>query len=576
MQVNILKPFKPLFENNHTYFVYYGGRGGGKTESIAQSLVLLAYISTQKILCIRESQCSLAESVKSVIESWIDRLGLWRDFRVLNNAIKCDRTGSEFIFMGMRSHNAVNVKSIHGVTITWIEEAEAFSKRSWDLLVPSVTRTKDPKIIVSFNPYRDDDIIYKTFITSTPPPKSHIQKITYKDNPYFKSTNLESQRLHDESVLSDSEYKHKWEGELKIDSELALFDSECLTNIQNFIQEPYSRIIVSADPATTNKDKSNEYGIIVMGLNASGKCVLLDDFSGNFTPTDFASMCIKAYHNHNADAVVVEVNNGGDFIKSAILSLDSRINVVEVRATRDKVHRALPVANLAKIGMISHDPRVDDSKLVRQMKLITQKGFLGERGESPDRLDAYVWAVYELKGLSDKVQESTLFKLNDFDKDVSYKSRATPYTYCAIYCDNAYISIVKCILLENQTLKRKINIIDSAIFLVTDSINILEFLSNCNIALIPDTPKMEGLPILKELKKTRIKFIDYENSNLDNLVLENLANIKQYIQIDKLPIRSFLNQTGELIKLDLTSFKIDENKDSGLIRALMLLLELVI
>ena len=575
MKVRILKDYKPLFKNRHIYYVYYGGRGGGKTESIAQSLVILATDKDrpQKILCIRESQSSLSESVKSVIESWIDKMNLWKYFRVLNNRIECTYSGSEFIFMGMRSHNAVNVKSIHGVTITWIEEAEAFSKRSWDLLVPSVTRTPDPKIIISFNPYREDDIIYKTFVVSTPPPKSFIKKVTYKDNPYFNDTNLAEQRLHDEMVLPHSEYAHKWDGELKLESEFALFDEECLNNIQNYIPESYSRIIVAADPATTNKEKSNEYGVIVMALTVSGKCVFLEDLSGSFTPTDFANTCIKAYHKYHADTIVVEVNNGGDFIKSAILSIDPLVSVTEVRATKDKINRALPVANLAKIGLISHLPKADDSKIVRQMKLMTQKGYLGERGESPDRLDAYVWAVYELKQLSEKRQDATLFSMKEFEPKEEFKSRVNSMNMASIITDGPYIYIVKGHLLENSKLEKVVNIYDSAVFFTTDEISMIDYMKDCYAAVAPDTPQTEGLPVLRQFKHTRVTLCEYDKCSLDENVLKNLHKIKKYAQISKLPVRTHLNQTGELLKMELSSFKLEENLESGLIRSFILLVD---
>lgn len=385
---SIPQVYKPIMEGKHVFYVYYGGRGGGKTQNIAQCLILLAISKKMRILCLRESQSSIAESVKHTLESWIDTLQLNDEFTIQHNSITCSN-GSEFIFMGMRSHNAVNVKSIDDISVCWIEEGEAFSQRSWDLLVPSIVRYKDPRIIVSFNPYREDDALYKEFIVREPPANSFIARVNYMDNPFFDNTYLSTQRADEEKRLPAAVYRHKWLGEILAEIENSLWNNGIIQKMvitETFDRNNYTSICIGCDPATTNKDFSNEYGVCVCGITKEGIIHCIDDLSGNYNPLEFANVVNTAYHNYHADTVIVEVNNGGDFIKSTLLSVSSRLNVLEVRASSNKIQRALPVANLAHMGKIKHI-NTGFQKLQRQMELTTNKGFMGSTGESPDRLD---------------------------------------------------------------------------------------------------------------------------------------------------------------------------------------------
>lgn len=184
--IKVQECFKYILDNHYTYLCYYGGRGGGKSESIAQMLVLRAYNEPRlRILCMRETQNTIADSVKSILEKWIHSLELSDEFRIKTDKIEA-KNGSTFLFKGMQEYNAGNIKSIADINITWIEEAQYFSERSWELLVPSVIRAKNPKIILSLNPTTADDIVYKTFIGNIPPPKSYVKCINYYDNPFLK------------------------------------------------------------------------------------------------------------------------------------------------------------------------------------------------------------------------------------------------------------------------------------------------------------------------------------------------------------------------------------------------------
>jgi len=175
------------------YKVLYGGRGSGKTESIARSLILIASNpaiwnkskTKVRILCTREVQNSVRQSVHSTLKDIIMNYGLTSIFEVTDKAIRCIKNGSEFIFTGLSSLTADSIKSISNVDIAWLEESQTLTQYSLDLLLPSI-RANDSEVWFSFNPHLKDDPVYKMFITN-----GHILdnaiiiKMNYTDNPFF-------------------------------------------------------------------------------------------------------------------------------------------------------------------------------------------------------------------------------------------------------------------------------------------------------------------------------------------------------------------------------------------------------
>jgi phage terminase large subunit len=216
MNIYIPKIFRSL-ATQHRYYVYYGGRGSGKSHSIARYLVISALQGPLKILCTRELQNSITESVYVLLKDIIQRYELERYFSVKNTSIDCVN-GSTFIFKGL-AHNIESVKSTEGVDICWIEEADKVSQNSWDILIPTI-RKPDSKIIVSFNPTHDDDPVYEMFI-KIGQPNSVTQKVNYSDNPYFPY--VLQQELEHMRATDYDRYLHVWEGELRTISDAQVF-----------------------------------------------------------------------------------------------------------------------------------------------------------------------------------------------------------------------------------------------------------------------------------------------------------------------------------------------------------------
>ena len=154
-----------------------------------------------------------------------------------------------------------------------------------------------------------------------------------------------------------------------------------------------SRIVVAIDPAVSDNEGSDEHGIIVVGLDNTGKeAYVLEDGSKKGSPLDWARRAVALYDHYQADAIVAEVNQGGDMVTQTIHTVRSNVKVISVRATRGKHVRAEPIAALYEQGKVHHVGSFPD--LERQMVMMTSAGYEGD--DSPDRLDALVWACTEL------------------------------------------------------------------------------------------------------------------------------------------------------------------------------------
>ena len=199
--------FKEFAVSDKRFLIAYGGRGSGKSWAIAQLLIIESYKKKTRILCAREIQRSVSDSVIQLLSDTIDRLGLSSFFEIQKTQI-LGKNGSRFIFEGLRS-NINKIKSMEGIDRVWVEEAEAVTKSSWDTLIPTI-RTPGSQIMVSFNPMRQHDDTYQRFVIS-PHPDSIVVKANWSSNPWFP-TELNKERLYLKEVDPDL-YEHIWEGE---------------------------------------------------------------------------------------------------------------------------------------------------------------------------------------------------------------------------------------------------------------------------------------------------------------------------------------------------------------------------
>jgi phage terminase large subunit len=208
-----------LFES-HRYKVAYGGRGSGKSWSFARALLIKAANEPTRVLCAREIQKSIKQSVHTLLNDQIQSLGLGAFYEVLEAEIR-GLNGSTFSFTGLATNTVESIKSFEGCDIVWVEEAQTVSKKSWDILIPTI-RKPNSEIWVSFNPNIDTDDTYQRFVVE-PPENAKVVKVNYTDNPWFPEV-LEIERQH--SLKTNPDYANIWEGDCKAAVDGAIYANE--------------------------------------------------------------------------------------------------------------------------------------------------------------------------------------------------------------------------------------------------------------------------------------------------------------------------------------------------------------
>lgn len=177
------------------------------------------------------------------------------------------------------------------------------------------------------------------------------------------------------------------EAELLLDIEGSLWKMTTLDKFRvEAAPEDLIRVVVGVDPAGGGKD---ETGIVVAAIGADHRAYVLADYSGRHHPEQWAKNAISAYYTHQADRIVAEKNYGGEMVKATLRTEDPNVPVRMVSATRGKAVRAEPIAAMYEQGKIAHVGNLVE--LEQQLTTWTQ-----DSHDSPDRLDACVWALTEL------------------------------------------------------------------------------------------------------------------------------------------------------------------------------------
>ncbi len=206
IRVDVPRALAPLLRPAR-YKGAYGGRGSGKSHFFAEQIVLKCFAKLTRVVCIREVQLTIRDSVKTLLIDKINKFGLGSYFQVLDTEIR-GTNGSLIIFRGMQSYNAESIKSLEGFDIAWIEEAQTLSDKSFSLLRPTI-RKPGSEIYASWNPRHRTDAIDK-FFRKNPHPDAISVLVNWRDNPLFPDV-LRKEMEHDKSVDEDAA-EHVWEG----------------------------------------------------------------------------------------------------------------------------------------------------------------------------------------------------------------------------------------------------------------------------------------------------------------------------------------------------------------------------
>lgn len=186
--------------------VLYGGRSSSKSWDAAGMAIAIAQFCRVRILCTRQFQNKIDESVYTLLKIQIERFGLQDKFKVLDNKIICISTGSEFLFYGLW-RNIGEIKSLESVDIHWAEEAHMLTKSQWEIINPTLRKDSSQHWII-FNPQLSTDFVYQNFVVN-PPANTIVRKINFDENPFLSKTMLDVI----EDAKNDEDFDHVYLGE---------------------------------------------------------------------------------------------------------------------------------------------------------------------------------------------------------------------------------------------------------------------------------------------------------------------------------------------------------------------------
>jgi len=217
-----------------------------------------------------------------------------------------------------------------------------------------------------------------------------VVESNWRDNPWFPEELVDEREF--DLIQNPQRYGHIWEGEYEPQAIGAIWTRDVIERNRKEKAPDMGRILIGVDPPTESNENSDRCGLVAAGLGTDGRGYVLQDESKKATPEEWGRAAVAMYDLHDADAIVAEVNQGGDMVRSVIHTIRPGLKVIKVRAKRGKHIRAEPVSALYALNRISHVGNFPEME--RQMCLITPDGYQGN--DSPDNLDSLVYVFLEL------------------------------------------------------------------------------------------------------------------------------------------------------------------------------------
>lgn len=252
-KIQILRVFQELFNESWRYIVLYGGRSSGKSQSVARVLLIRGRQKKLRILCTREIQNTIKDSVHKLLKDIIDSND-FHDYLVTHDSILNTVTGTEFIFRGLR-HNMLEIKSTEGVDICWVEEAQSITDSSLDILTPTI-RKPGSQIIFTFNRFNELDPVYVRYVQNKPD-NAYVRKINYTHllKAGLLPDVIEEEIEHDKATDPDL-FAHKWLGEPISQNDLAIISRSLTLAAMQRAGEDDGATIYGVDVARMGGDRT--------------------------------------------------------------------------------------------------------------------------------------------------------------------------------------------------------------------------------------------------------------------------------------------------------------------------------
>ncbi len=254
LSLKIARPFLPLINENRRYKFYYGGRGGGKSYAFADALLVRGLKDKLFIVCLREIQDSIKDSVHKLLSDRISHYQL-EEYDVKESEIVNRLNGTRFIFKGLRDQDPQKIKSLEGADIAWIEEGQTITKKSWEILDPTI-RKNGSEIWISMNREEDNDPLW-TLVGNKPDERTLVHKVNYYDNPFCpEELKIQAERCR---ATDYDNYLHIWEGEPVSQGDKKLIGSAAVKRALDCVIDNANNtmpLVVGVDPARFGDDKT--------------------------------------------------------------------------------------------------------------------------------------------------------------------------------------------------------------------------------------------------------------------------------------------------------------------------------
>jgi len=389
----------PTDNEDWNTWLFLAGRGAGKTRTAAEWLAWKAISNENTRWAIVAP--THADARDTCVEGESGILNILKEFGVLKDY---NRSISE-IFLTNRSRiklfsgeepDRLRGPQFHG---GWFDELAAFKRPdAWDQYQFGARLGQHPQ----------------TIVTTTPRPTKLIKDLVdrkgvhvVRGSTFDNAKNLAPSALAELKLRYENTRLGRQElyGEILDTVEGALWTREMIERARVTDIPPLIRIVVAIDPAVTNNANSDETGIVAAGITSDNHYYVLSDKSLKASPDAWARQAVNLYHDLGADKIIAETNNGGDMVTLLIKQVDHSAPVKKVTATRGKQLRAEPISSLYEQGRVHHHGYF--AELETQMCEWTPIS-----SESPDRLDALVWAITELNSGSSSMM--SLAAMADF------------------------------------------------------------------------------------------------------------------------------------------------------------------
>jgi len=377
------RPSQKLPSGNWFCWLLRSGRGYGKSRTGSETVIQWAMKGYSPIALVGQTKADVRDTMVEVGDSSILKVAPpW--FRpayepskrrlVFPNGVTC------FIYSGDEPDQLRGPQHMKA----WVDELAKFkyAQETWDNLEFGLRKGDNPQIICTTTP-RPIKIIRDLIADK--------RTVETRGNTLDNASNLNPQYL--ERVVSKYQGtrlgRQELNGDLLDDNPEALWKRADIDNYRVRTIPQLSLVVVGVDPAVTSKAGSDDTGIVVAGKGINGHGYILGDYTVHDTPNKWAEAAITAYHKHQANKIIGEVNNGGDLVELNIKTVDPSVRFESVHASRGKATRAEPISALYEQGKVHHFgtfPELEDQMVE----------WIPGADKSPDRIDSLVWSLAAL------------------------------------------------------------------------------------------------------------------------------------------------------------------------------------